>query len=109
MLKPPGQKIDTGGKNGKINNCDKAANWRELKGGGRKGRIAALIDFATILDIPFYLFRLFLEKVDGCRMVPYASGGGDGRRIMRTVNNGRADKWAKMVKLVNSGKIGKME
>ena len=73
------------------------------------GPIATLIDFAPLPVIPFYQFPLFLEKVDGCRMGPYASGGGDGRRIMRTVKNGRADKWAKMVKLVNSGKIGKME
>ena len=27
MLKPPGPKIDTNGKSGKIKNCDKTANW----------------------------------------------------------------------------------
>ena len=109
MVKPPGRKIDTNGQNGKINNCDKEVNWRGLKGKSPWGRVANLIDFAPLPVIPFYQCRLILEKVDGCRMGPYSSGGGNGRRIMRTVKNGRAGKWAKMVKLVNIGKIGKVE
>ena len=49
-----------------------------------------------------------MEKVDGCRLAPYSSGGRNGGgENHETGKNGSADKWAKMVKLVNSGKIGK--
>ena len=50
-----------------------------------RGHIANLIDFAPLPVIPFYQCRIILEKVDGCRLGPYASGGGNGRRIMTKV------------------------
>ena len=84
MVKPPGRKIDTNGQNGKIDNCDKEVNCRGIRGESPCGRVSNLTDFAPPL-IPFYQCRLILEKVDRCRMGPYASGGGDGRRVMKKV------------------------
>ena len=43
----------------------------------------------------------------GCLLAPYSSGGCYGREIISMVRNGRADKWAKFVKLVNNGKLVK--